>query len=267
MPEDEKTFFDRWMDKKVENVVDTSADALTRKLRIYLTAFYLVAMLVYVTYSVICLNEIGKMSDVWAIVIGGGFYLAFVVMAVFSIWSILKAGAGVLGRIEGLGKMYRASKIMRRVLGLFVYVLTVITLFETWDQGVQYRLFSSIMLIAFTAGNLWIVVSDIFQKKLEKQLEIQRAIEEAKKREEEKKKNAIKEKVKVGASWVSERTAQALKNRENKESRETKEPRESKFAVGEKLGGLKKTFSKTVQVSEIEEDVEIVEIKSEDIEW
>ncbi len=215
MSVEKKSVFDRWMDKKVENVVETSADALSRKLKIYLTAFYLVSMLVFVTYSIIALNNIGKMSDVLMYVIGGVFYAVFVVMAVLSIWSILKATNGIVGTLNELNKLYLASKVMRRVLGLVTYVLTVITLFQTWDQGLQYRLFSSIMLIAFTVGNLWIVVSDIFDKRLAKQLELKRL------QEEEARRNAtIKNKVKSGAEWISASVAQALKSKTNAENSE-----------------------------------------------
>lgn len=202
---DKKSFFDKWMDSKVENVVDTSTDFLSRKFRVYLTAFYLVAMLVFVSYSIICLNEIGKMSDVLMIVFGGIFYVAFIVMAVLSIWSMLQS-AGSARKLESLGKMAKASKILRRALGLVTYILTIISLFQTWDLGIQYRLFSMIMLIAFSAGNLWIVVSDIYEKKLAAELERKRIAEM-----EAKKNASLKNKVKVSAERISESLAGVFK--------------------------------------------------------
>ncbi len=206
----DKSFFDRWMDKKVENVVDTSTEFLSRKFRVYLTAFYLISMLVFVTYSIICLNNLGKISDVVMIVFGGIFYLAFVVMAVFSIWSMLRALEEGSGGMQEFGKMAKMCKILRRVLGLVTYVVTIIALFQTWDEGLQYRLFSSIMLLAFTAGNLWIIVSDIYEKRLAKQLELKRLAEL-----EAKRNASFANRMKQSAEWISVGVANAFKSKES----------------------------------------------------
>ncbi|MFI3166618.1 MAG: EcsC family protein [Bacillota bacterium] len=207
MADNKKSPFDRWMDKKVANVVDTSSEALSQKFKIYLTAFYFVAMLVFVTFSMISLNEIGKVSNVLLYIFGGLFYAVFVVMAGLSIWGILQAGSGTVSKLDGVNKMYITSKILRRILGLVTYIITVFTLFQTWGEGIEYRLFTSIMLIAFSVGNLWIVVSDIYEKRLAQERE-RRRLEEI----EAKKNASIKNKMKKSAEKISQSVTSALKN-------------------------------------------------------
>lgn len=256
-----KSFIDRWLDKRLENAVDSSTDFLSKKFQVYLTAFYLVAMLVYVSYSVICLNDIGKLSDTWMIVIGVVFYLAFAVMAVLSIWGVLKAGLeGDV--VQSMRKIYLTSKILRRILGLIAYVMAVVTLLQTWDAGIQYRLFSAIMLIAFTAGNLWIVVNDIYQKKLAEKREAERirllAEMQAKKDASHKVKVKINaEKVAQSAVKISSTIASAIKAKEASDK------------LKSKLKSRKKDKPQDDRVSQ-EGDVpaqDVIEIKTEDIQW
>lgn len=208
MAGNDKTFFDRWMDKKVENVVDTSTEFLSRKFKVYLTAFYLVSMLVFVTYSVICLNNLGKISDTVMIIFGVIFYVLFIVMAVFSIWLMLGAIEKESSKLVELGKMAKMCKILRRLLGIVTYVVTIVVLFQTWGEGVQYRLFSCIMLIAFSAGNLWIIVSDIYEKRLQKRLEEKRLAEL-----EAKKNASLKNKMKNSAEKITAGVAAAFKSK------------------------------------------------------
>ncbi len=202
-----KSFFDRWMDKKVENVVDTSTDFLSRKFRVYLTAFYLVSMLVFVSYSMIALNNLGKISNTVMIIFGVVFYLTFIVMAVFSIWSMLGTLENRSSKLGELEKMAKMCKILRRILGIVTYIVTIVVLFGTWEEGMQYRLFSCIMLIAFSAGNLWIIVSDIYEKRLQKQLE-QRRLAEL----EAKKNASLKNKMKNSAEKITAGVAAAFKS-------------------------------------------------------
>lgn len=253
-----KSFFDRWMDKKVENVVDTSTDFLSRKFRVYLTAFYLVSMLVFVSYGVICLNNLGKISDVVMIIFGAIFYLMFIVMAVLSIWSMLGTLENGKSKLAELGKMAKMCKILRRILGIVTYIVTIVVLFGTWGEGIQYQLFSCIMLIAFSAGNLWIIVSDIYEKRLAKRLE------EIRLAELEAKKNAsLKSKMKNSAEKITVGVAAAFKSGVGAVDA---------VATRTIADKAKKIFSgkskNTASVSQNEsEESEVITINSDDFEW